>query len=79
MMYSDPFTSYQHEHFQVFYDIMDNSSTTIMQDWVIDLNSGMKTYIFILLVPPIKFTFFMQSLGLINLCVRTFFLCPLLK
>jgi hypothetical protein len=59
MMYSDPFTSYQHEHFQVFCDIMDNSSTTIMQNWIIDLNSGTKTYLFILLVSPIKLKFFM--------------------
>jgi len=40
MMYFDPFTNYQHEHFQVFCDIVDNNSTTITQDWVIDLNNG---------------------------------------
>jgi hypothetical protein len=79
MTYFDPFTSYQHEHFQVFCDIVDNNFTTIMQDWIIDLDSGTKTYFFILLVPPIKLTFFMQLLGSINLYVIIFFLHPSFK
>jgi hypothetical protein len=41
MMYFNPWTSYQHEHFQVFCDVMDNSFVTITQDLVIDLNNNM--------------------------------------
>ncbi len=46
IMYSDPSTNYQHDHFQVFSDVVENISTTITKDWVIDLNNGMETLIF---------------------------------
>ncbi len=46
MMYSDPTTSYQCEHFQLFYDVVENSAPTIIQDWVIDLNNGLKSLSF---------------------------------
>ncbi len=46
MMYFDIMTSYQHEHFQVFCDVVNNSSTTITQDWVINLNTSAKTFAF---------------------------------
>lgn len=46
-MYFDPTTSYQCEHFQLFYDVVENNdATTIIQDWVIDLNNGFKSLSF---------------------------------
>jgi hypothetical protein len=60
MTYSNPFTSYQHEHFQVFYDIANNNFGHITHNWVTNFNSGMETFF---LVTPIKLTFFMQLLG----------------
>jgi hypothetical protein len=58
MMYFDPFTSYQHEHIQVFCDIVDNICTTISPKIGL-LTSTMvhKPYLFVLLVILIKFTF----------------------
>jgi hypothetical protein len=47
MMYLDPSTNYQHDHFEVFSDVVENSSTTITKDWVIDLNNGMETLVFL--------------------------------
>lgn len=46
MMYFDLMTSYQREHFQVFCDVVDYSSTTITQDWVINLNTSVQTFAF---------------------------------
>ncbi len=46
MMYSDPTTSYQCEHFQLFCDVVENNATTITQDWVIDLNNCLKSLSF---------------------------------
>ncbi len=46
MMYSNPFISYQCEHFQVFCDIVNNNFVTITQDWDIDLNNGLETLFF---------------------------------
>jgi hypothetical protein len=46
MMYLDPSGNYQREHFQVFSDVVENSSNTITQDWVIDLNNGTETFDF---------------------------------
>jgi hypothetical protein len=40
MMYIDPMTNYQHEHFQVFCAIVENTSTIITQDWVTNLKIG---------------------------------------
>jgi hypothetical protein len=45
-MYFDALTSYQHEHFQVFCDIVDNSFVTITQNWVINLNKNIETLSF---------------------------------
>jgi hypothetical protein len=46
MMYFDALTSYQHECFQVFCDIVDNSFATITKHWVINLNTNIKTLFF---------------------------------
>jgi hypothetical protein len=45
-MYSNPTTSYQCEHYQLFCDVVENNVTTITQDWVIDLNNGLKSLSF---------------------------------
>jgi hypothetical protein len=45
-MYSNPFISYQCEHFQVFCDIVNNNFATITQDWDTDLNNGLETLFF---------------------------------
>jgi hypothetical protein len=42
----DPTTSYQCEHFQLFCDVVENNSTTIIEDWVIDLNNGLESLYF---------------------------------
>jgi hypothetical protein len=42
-MYSHPSSNYQHEHFEVFSYVVENSFATITQDWVIDFNNGMET------------------------------------
>jgi len=39
MMYFEPMIGYQCEHFEVFRDVVDNNSTTITQNWVINLNN----------------------------------------
>jgi len=46
MMYFDALTSYQHEHFQVFCNIVENSFATITKNWVINLNKNIKTLSF---------------------------------
>jgi hypothetical protein len=46
MMYGDPETSFQQTHFQMFYDILDDHSYTISQEWVTDLNTGNETLSF---------------------------------
>ncbi len=46
MMYSNPSNNYQHDHFQVFSDVVENSSTISTKNWVIDLNNGMETLVF---------------------------------
>ncbi len=46
MMYFDALTSYQHECFQVFCDIVDNNFATITQNWVINLNKNIETLYF---------------------------------
>ncbi len=79
MMYFDLMTNYQREHFQVFCDVVDNSSTTITQDWVINLNTSAKTLHFAWLIIHFKLTFSIQLLGLINQCVRMFSWHPLNK
>ncbi len=43
MMYSHSSSNYQHEHFEMFSYVVENSSATITQDWVIDFNNGMET------------------------------------
>jgi hypothetical protein len=63
MMYFDALTSYQHECFQVFCDIVDNSFATITKHWVINLNTNIKTLFFVWMVTPIKFTFFYDCWG----------------
>ncbi len=45
-LYSDPSSNYQREHFQVFLDVVKNSTTTFTQDQVTDLNNGTKTLAF---------------------------------
>jgi len=45
-MYYDPSINYQREHFQVFSDVVENNSTIILQDWVIDLHNGTKRFLF---------------------------------
>jgi hypothetical protein len=42
----DPSNNYQREHFQMFSNVVENSSSTIIHDWVIDLNNGMETFDF---------------------------------
>jgi hypothetical protein len=44
-------TSYQHEHFQVFCYVVDNSFTTITQDWVTNLNTRIETFAFHMVGP----------------------------
>jgi hypothetical protein len=39
MMYFDLMIGYQCEHFEVFCDVVDKNSTTITQNWVINLNN----------------------------------------
>ncbi len=36
MKYINLMNNYQHEHFQVFYDVVENFFATVNQDWVID-------------------------------------------
>lgn len=43
MMYSNLATSYQHEHFQLFCDVVENNFTTIIKGWATDLNNGSKS------------------------------------
>ncbi len=50
MMYSNPVTSYQCEHFQVFCHVVDNNFATITQDWVLTFITIWKLYIFIWLI-----------------------------
>jgi len=45
MMYFDPTIGYQHEHFQVFCDVVDNNFATIPK-WVTNINIGAKTLTF---------------------------------
>ncbi len=40
MMYTNPMTNYQCEHFQIFYDVVKNTSTTIDQNWVTNFNNN---------------------------------------
>ena len=40
MMYSDNDTTWQREHFKMFYDIVHDHSYSITQEWVTDLNIG---------------------------------------
>jgi hypothetical protein len=47
MMYFDPTTSYQCEHFQLFCDVVENNATTITRDWVIDLKQWFKISFFL--------------------------------
>jgi hypothetical protein len=37
MKYISLMNNYQHEHFQVFYDVMENIFATINQDCIIDI------------------------------------------
>jgi hypothetical protein len=46
MAYFDFITNYQHEHLQVFCDVVDNNCATITHDWIINLNIGTKTIAF---------------------------------
>jgi hypothetical protein len=46
MMYSNTSNNYQHEHFQVFSNVVENSFALITQDWVIHFNNAMKTLVF---------------------------------
>jgi hypothetical protein len=39
MMYYNLATFYQHEHFQLFCDVVENNFATITQDWVTNLNN----------------------------------------
>jgi hypothetical protein len=36
MKYINLMNNYHHEHFQVFYDVVENIFATINQDWIID-------------------------------------------
>jgi L-rhamnose mutarotase len=46
MMYSYRSSNYQHDHFQVFSNVVENSFATITHDWVIHLNNGTQTLFF---------------------------------
>jgi hypothetical protein len=46
MMYVDPETSLQKQHFQKFCDVVEDCSYTITQEWVIDLNTGSESLAF---------------------------------
>lgn len=46
MMYSDPQTAWQQQHFEMFYDILHDHSYTISQEWSTDLNTGVETLAF---------------------------------
>ncbi len=44
MMYYNHATPYQHEHFQLFCDVVENDFATITQDWVTNLKNGSKYF-----------------------------------
>jgi hypothetical protein len=46
MMYVDPESSFCKEHFQMFYDVVEDHSYTISQEWVTDLNTGCESLAF---------------------------------
>ena len=46
MMYSDPDTAWQPQHFEMFHDILHDYSYSISQEWVTDLNTGVETLSF---------------------------------
>lgn len=39
-MYSDDTTAWEQQHFGMFYDIVNDQSYAITQEWVTDLNTG---------------------------------------
>ncbi len=44
MMYYNHATPYQHEHLQLFCDVVENDFATITQDWVTNLKNGSKSF-----------------------------------
>jgi hypothetical protein len=59
MMYTNPMTNYQCEHFQIFCDVVKNTSTTTVQNWVTNFNNNLKKNLFEWLVTINKLTFSM--------------------
>jgi hypothetical protein len=57
MMYNDLVINYQHEHFQVFCDVVRNTFITITQNWITNLNIDKKNLLFTWLVVTIQLTF----------------------
>jgi len=46
MMYSDPDSAWQQQHFEMFHDILHDQSYSISQEWMTDLNTGVETLSF---------------------------------
>jgi hypothetical protein len=70
MMYYNPFTSYQHEHFQVLYGIVDNSFITSP---TIGLLTSMETLYFHIVGHSYQAHIFYAIIGVIQLMCNEFF------
>jgi hypothetical protein len=46
MLYDDPDTAFQAQHFQLFCDIVEDHLYATTQEWVINLNTGIETLAF---------------------------------
>jgi hypothetical protein len=46
MLYDDPNTAFQAQHFQLFCDIVEDHSYAITKEWVTNLNTSIETLAF---------------------------------
>lgn len=72
MMYSHLATNYQHEHFLVSSNVVENNFAIITQDYIIGLNNNMEKLFYVWLVTIIQLTFTIYLFGLTNLCAKVF-------
>jgi preprotein translocase subunit SecB len=80
MMYFDPMITYQREHFQKHYDVVDNSFPTIFtEDWLTNLNIGVDTFTFCMTNHSYQVHIFNVLLELIHQHARMFSRHPLHK
>jgi hypothetical protein len=79
MMYSDLVINYQHEHFQVFCDVVENTFVTITQNWITNLNIDKKNLAFRMASCNYPTYIFNTDVGANQPMCRVFFMASIMQ